>query len=57
MARKLLKGAKPDCLSATVTGASERALVGRFKSLAMEKGVSVQKFLLEAVEAFLKAGH
>ena len=53
MARKLFRGTKPDCLSATVAGASERALVRRFKSLAKDRAVSVQKLLLEAVRAFL----
>lgn len=55
MARKLFKAAKPECLSATVAGPSEMALVLRFKALASKRAVSVQKLLLEAVRACLGA--
>ena len=42
------------CLSATVTEPSQAALVMRFKAMANQRGLSVQKLLLEAVKAFLE---
>ena len=53
MARKLFRGTKPQCLSASVTEPSQAALVMRFKAMANQRRLSVQKLLLEAVEAFL----
>ena len=54
MSRKLFKGVRPECLYASVTDPSQRALVRRFKARAAEMGVSAQKLLLRAVQAFLE---
>lgn len=53
--RRMFLVERLESLSATVTGASERALVQRFKQRAAQAGVSVQKLLLKAVEAFLES--
>ena len=52
--RGMFRRERPESLSATVTGPSERALVKRFKQRAGQAGVSVQKLLLKAVQAFLE---
>ena len=52
--RRMFRSERPESLSATVTAASEKALVRRFKERAGQAGVSVQKLLLKAVKAFLE---
>ena len=55
MGREIFKSARPSCLSATVSSATDRELVDRFRSLARASDVSVQRLLLLAVKAFLEA--
>lgn len=50
--RKYFRSGRPDCLSATCTKESDRAIVRAFKAKAAAQGLSVQRALVEAARRY-----